>query len=613
MAERAYTIYRAPTKRRLWRSIALALALLVGCLLGAAAWLSRAEDDHLPPGIEIAGVDVGGLSLADARSLVERRAARLAAQPIALGFEGGRLQTSGAELGAEANIAAVLARAEDSRDRLDRLKSRLGLADPITYDLSYEVEPMRLDMVLERVAKRVEKRPVPARVAVVDGELVTRPARAGTQLDLEAAAAALATLPDEVQLQMREVQPRIGDEAAAEAKATAETLIAGTPTLFFRETRYDVPVDVIRDALLFRPKAGAIRVSLDPKVLERPLHGAFGRYERLPQDATFAVNGNRVSVVPARRGIELAVGRIAAAIVAAPTTSELRTLFNEAKPDLTTVGAHKLRIRRLVSEFTTPYPCCASRVTNIQRAAQILDGYVIRPGARFSLNEALGERTTERGFVSAPMIAAGGRLEDAIGGGVSQVATTFYNAAFFAGLELIAHTPHSFYISRYPMGREATVSWGGPELIFRNDWPAGILVKVTALDTSITVRFYSSKLKRRVETETSEPYNYVAATTVREYNPALPPGSETVVQGGGISGFTVNYTRKVYRGKKLIKDENYTVRYDPENTIVEYGPEPPPTPEDSGTPAEGSTDGAESPGGEPPQEEPPAESDQTPD
>jgi vancomycin resistance protein YoaR len=555
------------------------------------------------------------MSLADARSAVEGRAAQLAAEPLALGFEGGRLQTSGEELGAQADIAAVLARAEDSRDRVSRLKARLGFADPITFDLSFTVDPERLDVVLKRLAKRIERPPVPARVAFVDGEVVTRPARAGSQLDLERAAAALSTLPDHVQLTMQDVQPRIGDEAAAEAKAAAETLLAGTPTLFYKDTRYDLPVAVVGDALRFKPKAGAIEVSLDRDTLQGPLRGAFGEFERVPQNATFEVDGDRVTVVPARRGIVLAVGRIAAAITAAPSAPELRALFNDAKPELTTVGAQKLHIRQLVSEFTTPYPCCASRVTNIQRAAQILDGYVIRPGARFSLNDALGERTVERGFVSAPMIAAGGRLEDAIGGGVSQVATTFYNAAFFAGLELIEHTPHSFYISRYPMGREATVSWGGPELIFRNDWPVGILVKVTALDTSITVRFYSSKLRRRVETETSEPYNYVAATTVREFNPSLPPGSETVVQGGGVSGFTVDYTRRVYRGKKPIKDEHYTVRYDPENTIIEYGPEPPaPTPQDSrgDTPSEGSTDSAGSSGGGPPQEEPPAESNEPP-
>jgi vancomycin resistance protein YoaR len=616
VAERTYTTYRVRTKRRHWRSVALVLAILVGALVGSAAWLSRDESGHIPPGIEIAGVDVGGMSLADARSAVEGRAAQLAAEPVALGFEGGRLQTSGEELGAQADIAAVLARAEDSRDRVSRLKARLGFADPITFDLSFTVDPERLDVVLKRLAKRIEQPPVPARVAFVDGEVVTRPARAGSQLDLEKAAAALSTLPDHVQLTMQDVQPRIGDEAAAEAKAAAETLLAGTPTLFYKDTRYDLPVAVVGDALRFKPKAGAIEVSLDRDRLEGPLRGAFGEFESVPQNATFEVDGDRVTVVPARRGIVLAVGRIAAAITAAPSAPELRALFNDAKPELTTVGAQKLHIRQLVSEFTTPYPCCASRVTNIQRAAQILDGYVIQPGARFSLNDALGERTVERGFVSAPMIAAGGRLEDAIGGGVSQVATTFYNAAFFAGLELIEHTPHSFYISRYPMGREATVSWGGPELIFRNDWPVGILVKVTALDTSITVRFYSSKLRRRVETETSEPYNYVAATTLRELNPSLPPGSESVVQGGGVSGFTVDYTRRVYRGKKLIKDEHYAVRYDPENTLIEYGPEPPaPTAQDSGggTPSEGNTDSAGSSGGGPPQEEPPAESGGTPD
>ena len=539
MAERTYTTYRVRTKRRHWRSVALALAILVGALVGSAAWLARDESGHIPPGIEIAGVDVGGMSLADARSAVEGRAAQLAAEPVALGFEGGRLQSSGEELGAQADIAAVLARAEDSRDRVSRLKARLGFADPITFDLSFTVDPERLDVVLKRLAKRIEKPPVPARVAFVDGEVVTKPAHAGSQLDLEAAAAALSTLPDHVQLTMQDVQPRIGDEAATEAQAAAETLLAGTPTIFFRRTR----ATSCRRGWSATPSGSGRRPARSRSHSTRrrsrarfaapsASSSASPRTQRSTSAKTVSPSSRRIGASCSRSG------RIAAAVTADPTAPQLRALFNNAKPELTTVGAQKLRIRQLVSEFTTPYPCCASRVTNIQLAAQILDGYVIRPGERFSLNEALGPRTSERGFVSAPMIAAGGRLEDAIGGGVSQVATTFYNAAFFAGLELIEHTPHSFYISRYPMGREATVSWGGPELIFRNDWPVGILVKVTALDTSITVRFYSSKLRRRVETETSEPYNYVAATTQRELNPSLPPGSETVVQGGGVSGFT---------------------------------------------------------------------------
>ena len=121
-------------------------------------------------------------------------------------------------------------------------------------------------------------------------------------------------------------------------------------------------------------------------------------------------------------------------------------------------------------------------MTNIKRAATLLDGTIILPGKVFSLNGALGKRTEAKGFVSAPQIF-NGRFEDAVGGGISQVATTLFNAAFFSGIKLVAHQAHQFYISRYPMGREATVSWGGPELIFRNDWPAAILMKLDASDS----------------------------------------------------------------------------------------------------------------------------------
>jgi vancomycin resistance protein YoaR len=200
-----------------------------------------------------------------------------------------------------------------------------------------------------------------------------------------------------------------------------------------------------------------------------------------------------------------------------------------------------------------------------------MDGTIVRPGERFSLNEVLGRRTTERGFVEAPQIY-NGRLEDAVGGGVSQIATTTYNAAFFAGVQIVEHQPHEFYISRYPMGREATVSWGGPELIWRNDWPAAILVKAYADSDSITVELYSSKLGRRVETETGEPTQYTAPRTITVANSSLPPGTTNVVQSAGPSGFLISYTRKVYRGSKLRRNERYTWRYKPENAIVEVGP-----------------------------------------
>jgi vancomycin resistance protein YoaR len=222
----------------------------------------------------------------------------------------------------------------------------------------------------------------------------------------------------------------------------------------------------------------------------------------------------------------------------------------------------------LVSRFTTYYPPGQPRVINIRRAAVLLDRTLVKPGARFSLNERLGKRTRARGFVAAPSIV-GPIHVDSVGGGVSQVATTLYNAAFFAGLRLIAHTPHSFYINRYPKGREATISWGGPELIFQNDWPAPLLVRMkTATARSLTVWLYSYKLGRRVSTVTYAPTNYVRPRTVYIKDPTLPRGTRRLLQSAGASGFRVSYTRRVYQDDSIRRNERYSWSYSPENRVI---------------------------------------------
>lgn len=574
MSGKGYTVYRPPgrQRRRVWRVAALVVVLTLAGLAGSGAWLARAESGHLPPGIVIGEVDVGGLAPDEARRLLEREVAELAARPIELTYAGGSLQTAGEELGLQASIDEALRVAQESRGSISRLKARLGLSDPVEIPLAYATQPDRVAKVLERVRREIERGAVSAKVTLAGDAVLVTPAQPGVTLDTEAAAEALAGLPEgTVELELAETEPNVTTDEAVAVKASVETLLSDPPTVYFKSTRWAPAPALLREAMSIRNRKGTVRVKLDPALLERPLRRAFREHEREPLDATFRLKGKRVVVVPGRDGRAVSAPDVAAALLAAAGEPRVKVLFATLEPKLTTEKAEAMEITELVSEFTTPYQCCPGRVTNIKLAAQYLDGYVIAPGARFSLNEALGERTSARGFVPAPMIQAG-KLVDSVGGGVSQVATTFYNAAFFAGLDLIQHTPHEFYISRYPMGREATVSWGGPELIFKNDWPAGVLVKVIATDTSITVRFYSSKLGRRVETATGEPYNYTSATTIRVYNPALPPGTETTVQSGGISGFTVGYWRKVYRGKKLLRDENWTVRYLPENSIVEYGP-----------------------------------------
>ncbi|MDY7087861.1 MAG: VanW family protein [Actinomycetota bacterium] len=158
-------------------------------------------------------------------------------------------------------------------------------------------------------------------------------------------------------------------------------------------------------------------------------------------------------------------------------------------------------VDQLIGTFTTYHPCCAPRVANIHRIAELVDGAVVPAGATFSLNDTAGERTRDRGFVPAPAIVDG-ELEDQLGGGVSQFSTTLFNAAWFAGLDIVKHQPHSLYISRYPAGREATLDWRAIDNVIRNDTSAPFVIRVRTTGTSVTVGLYGHTGDREVRSVT---------------------------------------------------------------------------------------------------------------
>jgi len=553
--------------------LAAVLSLLLVALGGVGA-IALAERDSLPRGTTIGGVSVGGLTEQGARRRVATAAARRLERPIRLVGPDGTGSTRGSELRARPELDRALARAA-AGGTVRRVLARLRLEDGPHVPLPYALAPVPAARLGNRLDGRFGDPPRDARVVVGPGAVRVVEARSGSAVDRGALRRALRTLPASVTLSVVSSRPIVSTAEANDAARRIERLLEGPRRVRFRETEATLTPARLRTLVGTAREQGALAVVLDRKGLGASLRVRLGVHEVAPRDASFAVGATRVRVVSSKPGQELDVERIGRSLTMNLSSTTHRAWFTRTRPAFTTEAAENLDIRELVSEFTTYYSCCQPRVTNIQRAAELLDGTILRPGERFSLNEALGRRTEAKGFVSAPQIFRG-RLEDAVGGGISQIATTLFNAAFFAGLDLVAHQAHQFYISRYPMGREATVSWGGPELIFRNNWPAAILMKLIATDSGISVRLYSRKLGRRVETSTGEPYSQVAPRTITIRNSALPAGTVSTVQSAGASGFTVQYTRKVYRGPKLRGDERYTVRYDAQNAIVELGPPRPP-------------------------------------
>ena len=572
------TSARSRRRRRRPLTILAGVVAVLAALAAGFGIVALLERDTIPRGTTVGGVDVGGMDEDAARAALQREAEQQLAGRIALTADGGSMTTSGAELRATPLIDEALATALDA-GATDRVLARLGVRDGPELTLSYRLAPVPAAELANRIDARFGDPPKDAEVVIADDEIRVEESSSGTAVDRSALRRGLRTLPAKVELDVVAAGPVVTTEEAEAAAARIERLLEQPRRVRAGDAEATLTPQRLRALVRTERSDGGLAVSLDPKGLGASLRIRLAEKEVPARDADFAVNARRARVVPSKPGLTLDLERISRSLTSNLASTVHRAQFVKSPPAFTTEQADALEIEELVSEFTTYYQCCQPRVTNIKRAAELLDGTIVRPRTAFSLNEALGKRTVENGFVSAPQIFAG-RLEDAVGGGISQIATTLYNAAFFAGVKLVAHQAHQFYISRYPMGREATVSWGGPELIFRNDWPAAILMKLNASDSGVTVRFYSRKLGRRVETTTGEPYGYVAPRTIAVRNSALPVGTTSTVQSAGASGFTVQYTRKVYKGPELVKDERFTVRYDAQNAIVEVGtkkvkPKPP--------------------------------------
>ena len=221
-----------------------------------------------------------------------------------------------------------------------------------------------------------------------------------------------------------------------------------------------------------------------------------------PVDATVELVDGKPQVVPAKPGVTYDPADVSAAFLELVTQPggerEMKVEATVAEPEFTTADARALEIKEQVSTFTTYYPYAEYRNINIGRAAELVDGTVLKPGEVFSLNDIVGERTRENGFTEGFIISNGIFKED-LGGGVSQMATTTFNAMFFAGLKDIEHKPHSFYIDRYPVGREATVAWGSVDLRFRTTRRTASSSHATVTPSTpssqgvVTVSMYSTK------------------------------------------------------------------------------------------------------------------------
>ena len=282
---------------------------------------------------------------------------------------------------------------------------------------------------------------------------------------------------------------------------------------------------------------------------------------RPAEDASFKIKDGKPEVVPSRDGIGIEAKELTTAVTDAINGKDDKPTVTLAsvKPEFTTKDAKKADVSDTVSHFSTGYSSEPNRDTNLRVASKKVSGTVLQPGEQFSLNEALGQRTAANGYKPAGVISEGQMKED-YGGGVSQVSTTLFNAAFFAGFDLDEHQAHSRYISRYPEGRESTLDWSSIDMKFTNNSKTPVVLDMYLKDGEVHAKVFGVK-KYDVSADASDRFNHTSPGSVTESGPSCSPQSPK----GGWS-IRITRTMKDIASGKTTKD-GFTTVYRPVNKV----------------------------------------------
>lgn len=560
--------------RRVVTLLLLGLLVLFGALYAAGYAFTG---DKVPRGTTVAGVDIGGLAPAAARARLEQELAPRAEQPIILAADGQRARIDPADAGLAVDYAASVEQAGGGRSlNPARMWDYFTGGDDL--DPVLEVDRAALDAAVDSFAQDVDEPAVEGEIAFKDGQPEPRFPESGQQVDREAAAATItdafldAGVDGAVQLEVAEIEPEVTeDEVRAALDEFANPAMSAPVTLVLGDDEVVVRPEAFARALSMTADNGELEPQVDEKKLMRAVRPAMRTVALSPEPATVRLVDGKPKVVPGKNGVTFDPAEVAEelpdALVQPDGQRRVEVEAKVAKPAFTTQDARKLKIKEVVSSFTTYYPHADYRNVNLGRAAELVNGTVLKPGETFSLNDTVGERTAENGFTEGFIISNGVFKED-LGGGVSQVATTLFNAAFFAGLEDVEHKPHSFYIDRYPIGREATVAWGAVDLRFKNDTPYGVLIEAwinpstSGSSGEMNVRFWSTKYWD-ITAGVSDRYNFTQEKTRYITDENCTPHD-------GYGGFDIDVYRYFRRhgSDELVRTETMHTTYTPSDSVV---------------------------------------------
>ncbi|MGH2538742.1 MAG: VanW family protein [Candidatus Promineifilaceae bacterium] len=629
---------RLPTAARKlgWFFVAplTAVALLAICAALVAGAYQTRHQGRIYTGVQVWGVDLSALTKEEARHALSQAAVFPGDETIVLRepASGESWQRSTADLGVAIDVertvdaAYQVGRGGQPAERAAAIFQAWYYGRPLAPVIVFD--QAQFDQALAAIGAEVNQAPADASLNFTGSDVSFEGGQTGRALDVEETrqrllAAVNSMQPAEVELLVHQTFPLVSD-----VSATAEqirNIMAAPMTLYLDEPiagldlqPVSVPPEELVKWIRVRPAngdpAGAPELFLDENAIRAWLTTFEGPLRRWPLPARFYFDDNTrelVLVEPHVNGRELDVDATVARFVEQVMTNDrsMPFLMKEVVPAVHAgATAQELGITELVSEATTYfYGSSAARKHNIARAAAQFYGIVIAPGQEFSFNQYLGDVSAAAGYDQG-LIIVGGRTIKGVGGGVCQVSTTAFQAAFWAGFPISERWAHGYRVGYYDdgagPGMDATVFSPLVDFRFINDTPHHLIIEnyYSEASSSLTFKIYSTSMGRTVTKEGPYTQNEVPPKPdVYELNPELAAGEIEQVDWA-VEGSDVTVIRQVFNlNNELIREDIFVSQYIPWQNVYQYGPGTElPTPEPEGTPpAEATPDPAATPAATP--------------
>lgn len=559
---------RSPRRRRLRRAAIISgVAVAVLAVLYGVDLLINKGD--VPRGVTVAGVAVGGMDRDAARELLHDQLEPRLVKPVEITAGDVHTELDPDQAGLSLDWKATLHQAGDQAlNPITRISSFFTTRE---VGVVTSAEPNQLETTMAALEDKVNHKPVEGDVKFDGAKPVAVQPQRGQRLDT---AAATELVLDQwvsghpLKLPVSTTPVRVDADAVRTALEKIAAPAVSAPVTVHGEGKDAAlePAEIAK-ALSFEPAENG---TLTPKIDQDKIVDAveLQSTEKKGRDAAIVFSGGSPTVKPSVDGRQIDWKKTLGPLLEVLTGDaerEIDAVYVDKPAQLTTKEAESLGVDKVIGEFTTTGFAKDSGV-NIRLAAKEVNGAVVMPGETFSLNGYTGQRTKAQGYIPAGIIMNGVPAEG-VGGGISQFATTLYNAAYFAGMKDAGHSEHSYYISRYPEAREATVFMrpDGTSILdvkFTNTFDTGVVLQTVWTPSSITVKLWGTD-HVDVESVTGERHDFVEPGVRHVSDPECIPTE-------GQKGFTSSDTRIIrdaQTGEVISRKKNVVV-YDPVPHVV---------------------------------------------